>query len=143
MPPNPLLHISWQQMGNIAKPSLISEERASLGMHANNDPSEGNFATFTDILCSGGHINLSSASGQWYWSDAIQQRHGAVSPTVHNGQKVRAKSESPNKVGTFHLLSIELQDTLLAVCQKHSYRARNDSVQRCSTREWQRRRRRD
>ena len=55
------------------------EEMATLGMHANNDPSEGNFATFTDILCSGGHINLSSASGQWYWSDAIQQRHGAVS----------------------------------------------------------------
>ena len=32
-------------------------------MRANNDPSEGNFETFIDILCSGGRINFSSASG--------------------------------------------------------------------------------
>ena len=30
------------------------EEFATLSMHASKDPSEGNFATFTDILCSGG-----------------------------------------------------------------------------------------
>lgn len=39
------------------------EEMVNLGMHANNDPSEGNFAMFTDILCSGGCINLLSTSG--------------------------------------------------------------------------------
>ena len=27
---------------------------ATLGNRANNDPSEGNFSTFTDILCNGG-----------------------------------------------------------------------------------------
>jgi hypothetical protein len=42
------------------------------------------------------------------------------------GRRGRAKSDSPNKVGTFHLLRIELQDTLLAVRQKHSFRARKD-----------------
>ena len=31
-----------------------SEELATVCMRANNDPSEGMFATFTDILCSGG-----------------------------------------------------------------------------------------
>jgi hypothetical protein len=39
------------------------KEMTTLGMHANNDPSEGNFAVFTGILCSRGGINLSSASG--------------------------------------------------------------------------------
>jgi hypothetical protein len=39
------------------------KEMVTLGMHANNDPAEGNFGTFTDILCSGGPINLSSVSG--------------------------------------------------------------------------------
>jgi hypothetical protein len=39
------------------------EEMVIHGLCANNDPSEGNFVTFNDILCSGGHINLSSASG--------------------------------------------------------------------------------
>jgi hypothetical protein len=38
-----------------------SKELATVGMRANNDPSEGMFATFTDILCSGGRLNLSSA----------------------------------------------------------------------------------
>jgi hypothetical protein len=39
-----------------------SEEMATLGMRANNDPSKGTFATFTDILCGAGRIHLSSAS---------------------------------------------------------------------------------
>ena len=39
------------------------EELASYGMRANNDPSEGMFATLTDILCNGGCINLTSAAG--------------------------------------------------------------------------------
>jgi hypothetical protein len=39
------------------------EELASYGMQANNDPSEGMFATFTDKLCNGGRINLASAAG--------------------------------------------------------------------------------
>ena len=35
----------------------------TLGNRANNDPIEGNFATFTDILCNGGRISLESAAG--------------------------------------------------------------------------------
>ena len=37
--------------GMLASNNLsLVEKEASLGMRANNDPSEGNFATFTDVL---------------------------------------------------------------------------------------------
>jgi hypothetical protein len=41
----------------------LAEKEASLGMRANNDPSEGNFATFTDVLCNSGRILIDSATG--------------------------------------------------------------------------------
>jgi hypothetical protein len=40
-----------------------AEKEASLGMRANNDPSEGEFATFTDVLCNSGQISIDSATG--------------------------------------------------------------------------------
>jgi hypothetical protein len=53
------------------------EEMVTHGLCANNDPSEGNFVTFTDILCSGGHINLSSASdiGRMQYNKDMVQCH--------------------------------------------------------------------
>ncbi len=41
----------------------LAEKEASLGMRANNDPSEGNFAIFTDVLCNSGRISIVSAAG--------------------------------------------------------------------------------
>ncbi len=41
----------------------LAEKEASLGMRANNDPSEGNFATFTNVLCNSGRISIDSAAG--------------------------------------------------------------------------------
>ena len=35
-----------------------AEKEASLGMRANKDPSEGNFATFTNVLCTGGAVGI-------------------------------------------------------------------------------------
>jgi hypothetical protein len=54
-----------------------SEEMATLGMRANNDPSEGTFATLTDILCGAGWINLSSASaiGQMCYNKEMVRCH--------------------------------------------------------------------
>ena len=40
-----------------------NEVVATIGMRATNDPSEETLATFTDILCNAGQINLQSASG--------------------------------------------------------------------------------
>jgi hypothetical protein len=40
----------------------LAEKEASLDMRANNYPSEGNFATFTDVLCNYGRILIDSAT---------------------------------------------------------------------------------
>jgi hypothetical protein len=42
---------------------LQAEKEASLEMRANNDPLEGNFATFTNVLCTGGCMAIDSAAG--------------------------------------------------------------------------------
>ena len=50
--------------GALAYPKLTQKEKdASLGKRANNDPSEGNFATFTNVLCTSNCIILGSAAG--------------------------------------------------------------------------------
>jgi hypothetical protein len=41
----------------------VAEKEASLGMRANDDPSQGNFATFTNLLCNLGQISIDSATG--------------------------------------------------------------------------------
>ena len=59
------------------------EEFTTFGMRANNDPSKGTFATFTDILCNAGHINLGSAVGigqSWYNRD-FACRHNSFDTT--------------------------------------------------------------
>ena len=89
-----------------------------------NDLSEGTFATFTDILCNGGRINLSSASGigqMRYNKDMVRGHEQFVT-----GRKAHKKSDKPAKLGTFHLLPVELQKTLLVVCKRGSYKARKD-----------------
>ncbi len=35
-----------------------AEKEASLVMRANNDPSESNFATFTNVLCNSGQVSI-------------------------------------------------------------------------------------
>ena len=93
----------------------MSEEMATFGMQANNDPSEGTFATFTNILCNSGRINLSSAS-------AIgQTRHNKDFIRCHEqfvtGRKAQKKTDESCQPGTFHRLPIELQDSLLSMCK--------------------------
>jgi hypothetical protein len=39
------------------------EELSTVGLRATNDPSEGSFATFTDVLVTGGRISLQAAAG--------------------------------------------------------------------------------
>lgn len=47
-------------MGNHSQAMITGkEELATVGMMANNDPSEGTFAKLTDILCTSGRVNLS------------------------------------------------------------------------------------
>jgi hypothetical protein len=56
----------------------VAEKEASLGMRANNDPSEGIFATFTDVLCNSGRISIDSAAGigQARYNKDLDCKHG-------------------------------------------------------------------
>jgi hypothetical protein len=56
----------------------LAEKEASLGMRANNDPSKGNFATFTDVLCNSGRISIDSATGigQARYNKDLNCNHG-------------------------------------------------------------------
>jgi len=97
-----------------------SEEMATLGMRANNNPSEGTFATFTDILCGAGRINLSSASAighMRYNNDMVLCHEQFIS-----GRRSKSEPEAI-KLGTFHLLPVKLQDSLLPMCKKGSRHA--------------------
>jgi hypothetical protein len=93
------------------------EEKATFGMRASNDPSEGMFATFTDVLCNGGRISLASAAGigQARYNHDYYRGHELL---VGN----KTKRDDPVVLGTFHQLPIELQDSLLACCKRACYK---------------------
>jgi hypothetical protein len=66
-----------------------TEKDASMGKRANNDPSEGNFATFTDVLCNGGRKSINSAAGigQARYNKDLNCNHALFV----TGQKARAR----------------------------------------------------
>jgi hypothetical protein len=86
-----------------------SEEMATSGMKmkANNNPSKGTFATFTDILCGAGRIYLSSANaiGQMSYNNDMVRCHAQFV----TGRRAKTAPEEI-KLGTFHLLPVKLQD---------------------------------
>lgn len=104
------------------------EELASYGMRANNDPSEGMFATLTDILCSGGRINLASAAGigQARYNHDFYRGHEEL---VGKGKQHKNNNPVPSGLGTFHTLGEELQNSLLACCKKASPTSRKGFAQ--------------
>ena len=104
------------------------EELASYGMQANNDPSEGMFATFTDKLCNGGRINLASAAGigQAQYNHDYYCGHEDL---VGKGKQHKNNNPSPSGLGTFHTLCEELQNSLLACCKKASPTSRKRFAQ--------------
>jgi hypothetical protein len=99
-----------------------AEKEASLGMRANNDPSEGNFVTFTDVLCTGGHIAPDSAAGigQARYNRDLNCNH----ELFVTGQKSKSKSK-PTETGAFHALPEKLQNSLLAVATKNGMKSWN------------------
>jgi hypothetical protein len=87
-----------------------AEKKALLGMRANNDPSEDNFATFADVLCNSGGISIDSAAaiGQARCNKDLNRNHGCYV----SGKKGRGNDESTEN-GLFHALPEKLQDSLL------------------------------
>jgi hypothetical protein len=94
---------------------------ASLSMRAKNDPSEGNFATFTDVLCNSGWISIDSATGigQAQYDKDLDCNHGCYV----TGQKGRRTDQSTEN-GALHALPKKLQDSLLAVAKKNGNKSR-------------------
>ncbi len=108
--------------GLLAFPNLTeAEKQASLGMQANNDLSEGNFATFTDVLCTGGHISIDSAAGigQARYNKDLNHDHASFV----TGRKSK-KTTRPTETGAYHALPEKLQDSLLAVAKRNSNKSR-------------------
>jgi hypothetical protein len=92
------------------------EKEASLGMRANNDPLEGNFATFTNVLCNSRRISIDSATGigQAQYNKDLERNHGCF---VTRGMN-KSKDQS-TEAGAFHALPEKLQNSLLAVAKKN------------------------
>jgi hypothetical protein len=97
------------------------EKEGSLGMRANNDPSEGNFATFTNVLCNSGQISIDSTAGIWQalYNKDLDCNHGCYV----TGRKGRRTDESTEN-GAFHALPEKLQDSLLAITKKNLNKSR-------------------
>jgi hypothetical protein len=81
-----------------------------------HNPSESEFATFTEVLATGGRIGLDLASG-------IGQTH--YSNDFGRGQEEyvtswRSKAPSVKSVGLFHDLPVELQDSLVVTSKRHA-----------------------
>ena len=98
------------------------DQEASLGMRANNDPSEGNFATFSDVLRYGGRIDLMSAAGIGQMRYNKDMKRDLAS--LVTGRKSK-KATKPPELGLFHKLREKLQNSLLAVSKKRAGFARS------------------
>ena len=99
------------------------EQEASLGMRANNDPSEGNVATFTDVLRYGGRINLMNAAGIGQIRCNKDTKRDLASLVSGRNSK---KATQPPELGLFHQLQEKLQNSLLAVSKKRAGFARSN-----------------
>jgi hypothetical protein len=99
----------------------IAEKEASLGMRANNDPSKGNFAIFTDVFCNSGRISIDGAAGigQARYNKDLDCNHGRFI-TRGKGRRTDQSAET----GSFHVLPEKLQDSLLAVAKKNGNKSR-------------------
>jgi hypothetical protein len=101
----------------------LAEKEASLGMRANNDPSEGNFAIFTDVLCNSERILINSATGigRARYSKDLDHDHGCF---ITRGMGRGMRTDQFAQTGAFHMLPEKMQDSLLAIAKKNENRSR-------------------
>jgi hypothetical protein len=108
----------------------LAEKEASLGMRANNDPLEGNFATFTDVLYNSRRTSIDSAAGigQDRYNKDLDRNHGCFVTRGRNKSR-----DQSTETGAFHTLPEKLQDSLLAIAKKNGNKSRkqfNESLRR-------------
>ena len=85
--------------------SVITEEEklACLGMRANNDPSEQNFAVFSDALYVGGRIDIQIAAGkgQTRYNHDFNRNHQQLVSGRRSKKNDRDDDDCPG-IGLFH-----------------------------------------
>ncbi len=99
-------------------------------MRANNDLSEGNFATFTKVLCNSGRASIDSAAGigQAQYNKDLDRNHGCFVTRERNISR-----DQSTETGAFQALPEKLQDSLLAIAKKNGTKSRKqftDSLHR-------------
>ena len=104
--------LSWANMPE-------QEKEASLGMRANNDPSEGVHATFTDQLIQGVRVGVDAAAGLGQSRYNKDTQRGNLSSLV-TGRKSKEAVDSDDTPadGAFHLLREELRVSLISTGKK-------------------------
>lgn len=98
------------------------EQDASLGKRANNDPSEGTFPTFTDVLCNSNCISIDSPAGIGQARFNNNMNRGNHQQMVTR-RKSNSHDDTPAGLGLFHRLPEKLQNPLLAVSKKNSVKS--------------------
>jgi hypothetical protein len=85
-------------------------------MRATNDPSESQFATFTEALATGGRngVDLASGIGQTCYINNF----GRAQEQYVTGQK--SKAPPVKSIGLFHELPVKLQDSLVVTSKRHA-----------------------
>jgi hypothetical protein len=108
--------------------SSTEEKNASIWMRPTNDPSESNFATFTEALATGGRIDLDLAAG--IGQARYKNDFGCAQEQYVTGRK--SKAPVVKSVGLFHDLPLELQDSLVVTSKRNAPESRKkfrDSLQ--------------
>ena len=99
-----LMHLSASNGKYSVKNTTEADRKASYGMRANNDPSEGNFGVFSDAFeeCKGADLSSSAGRGQTRFNrDFVQGAEGLVSGKRSKLER-DGKEVEEQTVGLFH-----------------------------------------
>jgi hypothetical protein len=100
--------------------SSTEEKNATIGMRATNDPSESQFAMFTEALATGGRIGIDLALG--IGQTRYNNDFGCDQDQYVMGR--RSKARSVKSVGLFHELPLELQDSSVVMNKRNAPESR-------------------
>ncbi len=115
---------------NYINNGLLAFNNLSLAEKEASDPSEGNFATFTNVLSNSGQTSIDSAAGigQARYNKDLDCNHGCFVTRGRNKSR-----DQSTETGAFHTLPEKLQDSLLVIAKKNGNKSRkqfNESLRR-------------
>ena len=96
---------------------------ASIGMRANNDPSEQMFGCFSEANEKGGGMGLNESAGlgmSWYNRDYLRGASHLVT-SRRSKTEIDGEDAEPVDMGLFHELPSELTDSLVSVSKKNAF----------------------